>query len=284
MGGLIFFRAAAFYITSCLIALLLDILSLCGLLQPILWGFMRMWSVALSTTLCLAIFKDNVYVKMRRFMSFPKPLFKLYLMAPLTVYAALGIYIALASLLRLFDFSAYIDLVAEAAGSSVTRGQAETLVYAQIAIAYLTAITLNMVFALGEEIGWRGYLYELLGSKPTVTTTLIIGSLWGLWHSSAIVLLGYNYQVNRFIGIFLFTTLTILFTYPQILATSKAGGSVLPASSLHGAINSIWGLTLVATRAPSEIRETLLGLGFIGVAAWAILDAALYMLKLKFHK
>ncbi|MEM3757288.1 MAG: CPBP family intramembrane glutamic endopeptidase [Candidatus Bathyarchaeia archaeon] len=275
------FRIVVFYAASSLAALLLDILTLYGLLPSILWGFIRMWSVALSATLCLAMFKDGVHAKMRKFLSFPASLFKLYLVAPLTVYAALGIYIALANFFGLFDFSAYIDLIAEAAGSSVTGGQAEALAYVQIAVAYLAAVTLNMVFALGEEIGWRGYLYDLLGSKPTATTALIIGVLWGLWHSPATILLGYNYQVNRLIGMFLFTILAILFTYPQILITSRAEGSVLPASSLHGAINSIWGLTLVASRALSETREILLGLGFMGIAAWTILDAALYMLKLR---
>lgn len=136
----------------------------------------------------------------------------------------------------------------------------------QIVLAYLAAVTLNMVFALGEEIGWRGYLYDLLGSKPTATAALIVGALWGLWHSPAIIL---------------FTALTVLFTYPQILVTSMARGSVLPASSLHGAINSIWGLTLLASRAPDETREILLGLGFTGIAAWTILDAALHIVRVK---
>lgn len=247
-------RTVVFYVMSCSIALLLDALTLHGLLPLILWGFTRMWSVALSAILCLAMFKGKVYAKMRSFLSFPATILKLYLVAPLTVYAALGIYAALASPFGLFDFS------------SITRGQAEALAYVQIVLAYLAAVTLNMVFALGEEIGWRGYLYDLLGSKPTATAALIVGALWGLWHSPAIIL---------------FTALTVLFTYPQILVTSMARGSVLPASSLHGAINSIWGLTLLASRAPDETREILLGLGFTGIAAWTILDAALHIVRVK---
>ncbi|MEM3715791.1 MAG: CPBP family glutamic-type intramembrane protease [Candidatus Bathyarchaeia archaeon] len=262
-------RAVVFYVMSCSIALLLDALTLHGLLPLILWGFTRMWSVALSAILCLAMFKGKVYAKMRSFLSFPATILKLYLVAPLMVYAALGIYAALASPFGLFDFS------------SITRGQAEALAYVQIVLAYLAAVTLNMVFALGEEIGWRDYLYDLLGSKPTATAALIVGALWGLWHSPAIILLGYNYRVNRFAGVILFTALTVLFTYPQILVTSMARGSVLPASSLHGAINSIWGLTLLASRAPDETREILLGLGFTGIAAWTILDAALHIVRVK---
>lgn len=278
-------RVVVFVILSYIIALLLDVISLYGWLPLILWGFVRMWSVALSVILCLVIFRESVASNLRRFLGFSTRLLRLYLLSPLLIYATLGIYIALATPLNLFDFSAYVDLIAKAVSFDLAGEQAAhlavILAYAQIALAYATAITLNAFFALGEEIGWRGYLYNLLGSKPRVTTALGIGVLWGLWHASAIILLGYNYQINRLVGVALFTVLTVLFTCPQLSVTEMAGGSVLPAASFHGAINAIWGLTMVATRLRWENAEILLGLGLMGIIAWIVTDIAFQMVMKK---
>lgn len=278
-------RISIFIAVSYLLAFLIDLLSFYGMLPSIIWGFTRMWSVTLSTILCLIIFEGSIF-KLRSFLKFSVKLLKLYLLSPLLVYAALGIYVAVTAPLGLFDFSAYIDLVAKSLAESLRVSAEEVaylasiLAYAQLALAYIFAVTLNAIFALGEELGWRGYLYALLGSKPTLKTTIIIGSVWGLWHTPAIILLGYNYQFNRFIGIPLFTALATLFAYPQILITDKAGGSVLPSSAFHGAINAIWGLTLTSTRLPMEIREIMLGLGIMGIVAWTILDLLLYIVKM----
>ncbi|MBS7635631.1 CPBP family intramembrane metalloprotease [Candidatus Bathyarchaeota archaeon] len=278
-------RVVVFVILSYTTALLLDVTSLYGWLPLILWGFVRMWSVSLSVVLCLVIFRESVSSNFRRFLGFSTRLLRLYLLSPLLIYAALGIYISLAVPLNLFDFSAYIDLIAEEVSSGLAGEQAAhsavILAYAQIALAYATAITLNAFLALGEEIGWRGYLYNLLGSKPGVATALGIGVLWGLWHASAIILLGYNYQINRLVGVALFTTLTMLFTYPQLSVTEMAGGSVLPATSFHGAINAIWGLTMVATRLRWEDAEILLGLGLMGIIAWIVTNIVFQILMKK---
>ncbi|MBO3798859.1 MAG: CPBP family intramembrane metalloprotease [Candidatus Brockarchaeota archaeon] len=248
-----------------------------------LWGFLRMWSPALSAVLCLAVFRESVSSPLKKYLGRSTRVLKLFLLSPLIVYAALGVYMALSLSLGLFDFNAYVELLAEeiAKASGLAEEQAVRLAtvaaYTQIASTYVAAITINTVFTLGEEIGWRGYLYDLLGSRPTVRTILAIGTIWGLWHASSILLLGHNYQVNRVAGIVLFTAFTILFTYPQLLLTDGAGKSVLPASSFHGAINAVWGLTVFATRLPRELGEIVLGLGFTGIASWMVLDVVLHL-------
>lgn len=276
-------RIGAFIAISYSLALLLDTMSLYGLLPLIFWGFIRMWSVALAVMLCLILFEGKIS-RFRMFLNFPLRLLRLYLLSPLIVYAALGIYILMATSLNLFNFSTYIDLMkknlAESLNAPVDEVTylAQILAYAQIAMSYIAAITLNMLFALGEEIGWRGYLYTLLGSKPVFKTALIIGIIWGFWHTPAIILLGYNYQFNRLAGIPLFTTLAVLFTYPQLLLTDRARGSVLPSSAFHGAINAIWGLTAIATRLPADFGELMLGLGLTGILSWSTLDVILHLI------
>jgi len=288
MGGVIK-KAAIFIVMTYFSALISDIATLCGLLPLIPWGFLRMWSVAISTMICSALFKEGVSPLLKKYLKFSVESLKLYLLSPFIVYLALGVYVTIASSLGLFDFSAYIELIAieVAKTSNVTEEQAvhlaTTSVYVQIISAYVAAITVNAIFALGEEIGWRGYLYDLLGSKPSTKAVLTIGIVWGLWHASAIILLGYNYQFNRLTGVALFTLITLFFTYPQLIVTSRAGGSVLPASSFHGMVNSIWGLTVVASRLSKELGEVVLGLGFTGIMAWIVVDIALYMM-VKMHR
>lgn len=277
-------KAVVFVALSYSIALLFDIAALFGWLPLILWGFMRMWSPALSAALCLAVFRESVSSSLKKYLRLSNRILKLFLLSPLIVYAALGIYTALSLSLGLFDFTAYVELLAEeiAKASGLTEEQAMRLAtvaaYIQIASTYIAAITINTVFTLGEEIGWRGYLYDLLGSRSTTGTILATGTIWGLWHASSIILLGHNYQVNRVAGIVLFTVLTILFTYPQLLMTDRAGKSVLPASSLHGTINAVWGLTVIATRLPKELGEIVLGLGFTGIASWIVVDIVLCLI------
>ncbi|MEM2849709.1 MAG: CPBP family intramembrane glutamic endopeptidase [Candidatus Bathyarchaeia archaeon] len=280
-------KAATFIAISYFIAFILDVLATYGLLPLMLWGFLRMWSVTISTAICLTLFKEGVSSSTWKYLKFSIKSVKLYLLSPFMVYLALGVYIAIASSVGLFDFSAYVELIAEeiVKTSGLTKEQvinlATSSAFTQIASAYLAAITVNVIFALGEEIGWRGYLYNLLGSKPTFKTTLIVGTVWGLWHASATVLLGYNYQINRLVGIVFFTVLTVLFTYPQLLLTYKAEGNVLPASSLHGAVNALWGLTVIATRLPKEFGEIVLGLGITGIITWIIIDLTFYIVVRK---
>jgi membrane protease YdiL (CAAX protease family) len=277
-------KIIVFAAASYLSALIFDVMLLNGLLptNTLLWGFLRMWSPTLSVILCLLIFKEGI-LKIRDFLKISAKLLRLYLLSPLIVYMALGIYILIAVSFGLFDFSAYVDLVARGLTETLKDSEADIAhlaqisAYAQIALAYVAAVTLNAIFALGEEIGWRGYLYSLLGSKPTFKAALIIGVLWGFWHASSIILLGHNYQFNRLVGVPLFTALTVLFTYPQIIITYMAEGSVLPSSAFHGAINAIWGLTMIATRLPIEVGELILGLGLVGIIAWTTLNIMLHI-------
>jgi len=65
--------------------------------------------------------------------------------------------------------------------------------------------------------------------------------------------------------------LCIALTYPHLIVVSLSN-SVLPAASLHGEINALWGLTLYASSIPRERGVIVLGFGFLGIAAWSILS------------
>ena len=46
--------------------------------------------------------------------------------------------------------------------------------------------SINGLFALGEEYGWRGLLWEAWRPYGIVRANLAIGLVWGLWHAPLI--------------------------------------------------------------------------------------------------
>jgi hypothetical protein len=136
------------------------------------------------------LYEESIPASFRKFLGFSKRSIILYFLAPLVVYAVLGLYLIVALPMRLFDFSAYIEFIADSLRKIFTSMSEEQVIsiattsaYAQVVLAYLAAVSVNAFFALGEEIGWRGYLYDLLGRSPSLRNTVVVGVLWGLWHA-----------------------------------------------------------------------------------------------------
>lgn len=104
----------------------------------------------------------------------------------------------------------------------------------------LAGLTINGLFAFGEEYGWRGVLAEELRGLGAVKATLLTGLLWGLWHAP-IIMLGHNYGAEWGWGIVAMvawvTPLSFLLT-----AVRRRTGSVLAPAMLHGAYNGTIGL------------------------------------------
>ena len=103
----------------------------------------------------------------------------------------------------------------------------------------LAGLTINALFAFGEEYGWRGVLAEELRPLGTVRANLLTGVLWGLWHAP-IIMLGHNYGAEWGWGI----PMMVLWTTPLAFLLSwvrDRSGSVLAPSFLHGAYNGTIG-------------------------------------------
>jgi hypothetical protein len=133
----------------------------------------------------------------------------------------------------------------------------------------ITAPIFNTLFALGEEIGWRGYLLPKLMPLGKKRAYLLLGVIWSAWHWPLIAV-GFNYGAsNFFLAIILFTGLTTGFGIYLNELTLRHKSSVL-AGFGHSVFNSqrlgIWGLMF-----PNA--NPLLGgcTGLIGVATWLLL-------------
>ena len=146
-----------------------------------------------------------------------------------------------------------------------------------VVVALLAGLTVNAVAALGEEMGWRGFLLDELSSRMgLLKASVIIGIVWSLWHAP-LILAGYDYPHHHdFVGLGMFTLICIVWSiilgYLRVLSSS-----VIAPSVMHGTINAMAGLILLTI--PGDELYTA-PLGIIGLVASATI-ALVMMLMFK---
>ena len=107
---------------------------------------------------------------------------------------------------------------------------------------------LNMIPALGEEIGWRGFLYPRLRERFGQVKGLLLGGvIWGAWHWPLIWLIGYEYGEAAgnsagyagfpVSGMLLFCVMTVSVGILHDRLYEQSGSIWVPAL-LHGAFNA----------------------------------------------
>ncbi len=134
----------------------------------------------------------------------------------------------------------------------------------------LAGITINAVFGFGEELGWRGLLVKQLQGKSFVRISLIIGTVWGIWHAP-IILFGHNYPEHPVAGVFMMTVWCILLS-PLFLYITIKSGSVIAASVMHGTLNATVGIAIMMLDGGSDLMVGATGLaGFISLAGITLL-------------
>lgn len=96
--------------------------------------------------------------------------------------------------------------------------------------------------ALGEEIGWRGFLQEELAPLGFWRSSLVTGLVWGAWHLPFIAI-GSNSPGSPLTG---FVTLVLFCAAasPLLALVRERSGSVLPCAAAHGTWNAAMAVTL----------------------------------------
>jgi membrane protease YdiL (CAAX protease family) len=86
---------------------------------------------------------------------------------------------------------------------------------------------LSFCWALGEELGWRGFLQDALRPIPFFPRSVLLGVLWAFWHFT-------NYTANRPLKL---VAITLAIFYPAlILVTFLIGMAVERTRSLWVAV------------------------------------------------
>lgn len=93
----------------------------------------------------------------------------------------------------------------------------------------------SIATALGEEIGWRGFLVpELYKNMGYTKTSLLTGVIWSVWHYPILLFADYNSGTPAWYGLTCFTVMVIsisfIFTWFRIKSNSLWTAVLLHAS------------------------------------------------------
>jgi len=164
-----------------------------------------------------------------------------------------------------------------------------------VLISSIAAVTyaplMNTVVALGEEIGWRGFLYpQLKAGFGRRKGWLLGGVIWGAWHWPLIWLIGYEYGAATgngagyagfpVTGMLLFCVTTAAWGILHDWLYEKSGSIWVP-SLLHGAINAAAALPLTVCLTDTGSAR-LLGpapMGIIAALPFLLIAAVLLLRK-----
>jgi hypothetical protein len=144
-----------------------------------------------------------------------------------------------------------------------------------IAVQVLIGSAVNAILlTFTEELGWRGYLYDLWRRFGFWRSALATGLIWGVWHAPAIYLYGLNYPDNRLIGIPIFIVFCTL-TAPIMTLIRDRGGATWAAGITHGTINALGALTALVISDAHFPWGGIVGIGGFVALALGVFAVAL---------
>ena len=127
---------------------------------------------------------------------------------------------------------------------------------------------INMLFALGEEVGWRGFMHTYLKEKYGPKKGIIYsGLIWGVWHWP-IMLFGYEYGTDYWgypvLGGLLFLVFTVCFGILLDWIFVRTG-SIWGPSLMHGSANAaVFGLYFLNAAFKDDLIFGPLPIGILG--------------------
>jgi len=133
----------------------------------------------------------------------------------------------------------------------------------------------NALAAIGEELGWRGFLQGELVAKLGVSRGIVLlGLIWSFWHLPAL-LAGYNYPDHPLLGAFVLFPLQLVAASFFFGWLTTRSGSFWCAAVAHGAVNSIEeGVTANLHMTVPHLAEDFIRLGITmicGLIFWLLL-------------
>lgn len=142
-------------------------------------------------------------------------------------------------------------------------------------IQLLIAPFINIFIFIGEEVGWRGFLYPNLMSLYGKKGLIVGGFIWGVWHAPMIYLYDLNFGTHHHFGIIFMILFCILagIILQFIYARSH---SIYAVALMHGMLN-IAGTFVVTFTVQSKYRYFIDGAtGIIGLIILSIIASICY--------
>jgi membrane protease YdiL (CAAX protease family) len=105
-----------------------------------------------------------------------------------------------------------------------------------LALGLALGPTLNAIGGLGEEIGWRGFMYKELAPLGFWRCSLATGAFWAAWHVP-LLLEGYGDREHPVAGALGMIAFAVLLA-PILHLVRSRSGSVVACGILHGTMSS----------------------------------------------
>ena len=158
------------------------------------------------------------------------------LLAPVLILILMTLIYAVTTALHPGLLITEADFMAGIAKSNMpAAGSTLSTILLLLALNIGLAPVLNLPILLGEEVGWRGFLYPNLVARFKKPGLVIGGIIWGAWHFP-LIFMGLNYPTNPVTGcifmVFLCVGMGIVLQYLY----QKSGSIFVPALG-HGMIN-----------------------------------------------
>ena len=145
--------------------------------------------------------------------------------------------------------------------------------WGMLAIGLLLGPSLNAIGGLGEEIGWRGLLFEELAPLGFWKCSAITGGLWALWHVPLLFEGGYGdpwHPLANALGTLAFA----LVSSPVFHLVRAQSGSVVACGVLHGTMSSTRLLSIAFVRDAGPWAHAAIPVALLAVSAATLRIAA----------
>lgn len=110
------------------------------------------------------------------------------------------------------------------------------LIALQIISGLVVGPLINSLFAVGEEVGWRGFLLPRLLPLGQTRAILVNGVIWGVWHVPVIAQ-GHNYPGHPLLGMGMMVIFTTLLGFLLSWLYFQTRSPWAPAVA-HGTVNA----------------------------------------------
>ena len=135
-------------------------------------------------------------------------------------------------------------------------------------------ILFSMIAYLGEELGWRAFMYPKL-TNIGVTKGLILGGFIGIM-ASPLILMGHNYPNHPILGNIMMILMCIPFGIILFYSYIKSGNIFVPI--MHGILNQFSSTVTTFSIKESQFNPLLYGLtGLVGIVIFSLI--ALFLIK-----
>jgi len=231
---------------------------------PIGWLLLTMWMPGLAALIAAKFVEGLSFAELKESLLLRLgsigPYLLVFLIAPLAFAGMYGLSWALG--LTTPDWGMSTLILATGNDESITP---ESVFQLMLPLSIVIGPLMHFFFALGEEIGWRGYLLTRLMPLGKVKAYALVGILWGLWHAP-IIWVGFNYPDHPVAGIGMMCLLTSAFGLFINEMTLHYRSAYL-AAFIHAAVNAqgfgIW-MWLFPDTSPFFGGAT----GFTGIIVW----------------